>query len=252
MTYGYDIPETRLEQAVMIEALLSGAATDGEIDDKRYTYLRRELMDDPVLHDLLPGFVRRFRDLRGFRTHSQSKYDTWRERRQFVMEEFTPLLDYLEGQKAHPSDSIADDTLRSYDADGIHEVWQKALARRSTDPEGAITVARTLLETVCKRVLEDTGTEYNDKDDLPKLYFAVAEQLNLAPEQHSEKAIKTILGGATQMVHGIGTLRNKLSDSHGRGGRLPVKPSERHAALAVNTAGAVATFIIETHNAQKG
>jgi len=31
------------------------------------------------------------------------------------------------------------------------------------------------------------------------------------------------------LVNGIGTLRNRLSDSHGRGGPLPVRPSPRHA-----------------------
>ncbi|MBL6432334.1 MAG: abortive infection family protein, partial [Alphaproteobacteria bacterium] len=70
--------------------------------------------------------------------------------------------------------------------------------------------------------------------------------LNLAPNQHTEEPIKAILGGAMHLVNGIGTLRNRLSDSHGRGGKLPVKPSPRHANLAVNTAGAVATFLVET------
>jgi hypothetical protein len=51
------------------------------------------------------------------------------------------------------------------------------------------------------------------------------------------------------LVNGIGTLRNRLSDSHGRGGK-PVKPSPRHASLAVNTAGAIATFLVETHLAK--
>ncbi|MEO9738485.1 MULTISPECIES: abortive infection family protein [Roseibium] len=36
-------------------------------------------------------------------------------------------------------------------------------------------------------------------------------------------------------------------NSHGRGGKLPVKPSPRHASLAVNTAGAIATFLVETY-----
>lgn len=59
-----------------------------------------------------------------------------------------------------------------------------------------------------------------------------------------------ILGGATTLVNGIGTLRNRLSDAHGQGvsreTRLPVRPSPRHASLAVNTAGAMATFLVET------
>ena len=62
----------------------------------------------------------------------------------------------------------------------------KRLARRHTDPEGAITSARTLLETVCKRVLDETGTAYSDKDDLPALYKVVATKLNIAPSQHTQ------------------------------------------------------------------
>jgi hypothetical protein len=80
-------------------------------------------------------------------------------------------------------------------------------------------VARTLLETVTKRILDESNAPYSDKDDLPKLYGAAAKVLNLAPTQHTEKPIKAILGGAINLVNGLGTLRNSLSDSHGHGGR---------------------------------
>ena len=105
----------------------------------------------------------------------------------------------------------------------------KLLARRHTDPEGAITSARTLLETVCKRVLDETGTAYSDKDDLPALYKVVATKLNIAPSQHTQDTFRRILGGATSVVDGLGSLRNKTGDAHGQGGR-PVRPSARHAS----------------------
>jgi hypothetical protein len=41
-------------------------------------------------------------------------------------------------------------------------------------------------------------------------------------------------------------LRNKLSDAHGRG-KAGGRPKPRHASLAVNMAGALATFLVETH-----
>jgi len=44
------------------------------------------------------------------------------------------------------------------------------LERRATDPEGAITAARTLLETVCKHILDEKGEPYEDGIPLPKLY----------------------------------------------------------------------------------
>ena len=49
------------------------------------------------------------------------------------------------------------------------------------------------------------------------------------------------------LVNGIGTLRNRFSDAHAPGGKMLVRPAERHAKLAVNTAGAVATFLVETY-----
>ena len=107
------------------------------------------------------------------------------------------------------------------DAEGVHVVWEKALARRTADPEGAITVARTLLETVTKRILDEMGESYGDKDDLPKLYGRATAALDLAPSQHEAEPIKMILGGAVQVANGIGTLRNRFSDAHGRGGPKP-------------------------------
>ena len=56
-----------------------------------------------------------------------------------------------------------------------------------------------------------------------------------------------ILGGCSTVVEGLGAVRNKLSDSHGKGkGRA--KPGPRHARLAVNLAGAMATFLVETYD----
>jgi len=46
-----------------------------------------------------------------------------------------------------PFDTAASETLQTFDSKGVHAVWEKALQRRHTDAEGAITSARTLVET---------------------------------------------------------------------------------------------------------
>ena len=74
----------------------------------------------------------------------------------------------------------------------MHDAWKKALDRRTSDPEGAITAAKTLLETVCKHIIDEVGKTYGDNDDLPKLYHIAAECLNLAPTQHTEPVFKSI------------------------------------------------------------
>ena len=243
-----DIPSAALERAEMMEDILIKRATGGSNNNHIYKVLRQYLMADSTICDLLPKLVRIYRNLDAFWTFIKNAAPSYAERREIISKAFTPLMDYLEGRHSAPVDQASSDVLQSFDADGVHAVWVKAMERRSSDPEGAITVARTLLETVTKRILDESNIPYSDKNDLPKLYGAAAEALNLAPNQHTEKPIKEILGGAMNLVNGIGTLRNRLSDSHGRGGRLPVRPSTRHASLAVNTAGAVATFLIETFN----
>jgi hypothetical protein len=109
----------------------------------------------------------------------------------------------------------------------------------------AITLARTLLETVCKHILDTHNVTYENDTDLPGLYKLVAKTLNLAPSQHSETIFKQILGGCTAVVEGLGALRNRLSDAHGQGKKI-VRPAPRHAELAVNLAGTVAMFLVTT------
>ncbi len=231
----------------MLEGILIDAATGGSSDGATYELLRRDFMQRDELKLLLPSFVRSYRNLSAFWGWVKYEAGSYAERRKIISEAFTPLMDHLEGREKAPGDSEMSNALETFDAEGVHVVWSKALARRSSDPEGAITIARTLLETVCKRILDERQIPYTDKEDLPKLYSMTAKALNLAPDQHSEEPIKAILGGAMNVVNGIGTLRNRLSDAHGRGGKLPVRPLPRHASLTVNIAGAVATFLVETH-----
>ena len=148
-----------------------------------------------------------------------------------------------------PPDRLISDALLSFDEGGVHEAWRKALERRTTDPEGAITAARTLMETVCKHILDASGATYGDNDDLPKLYGAASELLNLAPSQHSEPVFSQILGNCHSVVNNLAGLRNKLGDSHGQGKRH-VKPLPRHAELAVNLAGSMAMFLVSTWDAK--
>jgi Abortive infection C-terminus len=143
---------------------------------------------------------------------------------------------------------IPEHTPGRLDTKYISEAWRKSLDRRHQDPEGAITAARTLLESVCKHILEECGVEYGDCD-LPKLYGLTSKELSLAPSQHTEDAFKKILGGAHSIVDGLANLRNRLGDAHGQGKR-PVKPLPRHAELAVNMAGSMASFLLATFEAK--
>lgn len=245
-----DLPDTPLERAMTLRNGLVNHAAGGSMANSVYALLRREFMADVATVKLLPQFVRTCRDTSDFWSYIKDFAGQWEPRRQHVRQAFLPLLDYLE-KGAPPADASIGDVLASFDEAGVHAVWAKALERRTNDPEGAITAARTLLETVCKHVLDEIGgpSPYGPGDDLPKLYQAVAKHLNIAPSQHAEGVFKQILGGCSGVVEGLGAMRNRISDAHGQGKR-PVKPAPRHAALAFNLAGAMATFIVETYQAR--
>jgi hypothetical protein len=203
------------------------------------------LLERADIRDNVPDFVRRHRDLGQFWQFIKFKLATYGERRVFIWDSFRPLIDYLEALDRSPGAQPIGDALRAFDPDIVHAAWQKALDRRTSDPEGAITAARTLLESVCKHVLERTDIQYADDSDLPKLWAAAAESLNLAPHQHQEKLFKAILGNCQSVVNSLGALRNKIGDAHGTG-RRPIKPWARHAELAVNLAGAMAAILVAT------
>jgi len=241
-----ELPSSPLERATMMENLMTARATgDMSASNSVYEHLRREFRQDSATKPLLPDFVRTCRTLDVFWPVIKNLAGSYAERRQIISQAFIPIIEFLEGKNKAPGDASVSEAMATFDAEDVHSVWSKALDRRNMDQEGAITIASTLLETVCKRILDERSITYTDKEDLPKLYSLTAKSLNLAPDQHTEEPVKAILGGAMNLVNGLGTLRNRLSDSHGRGGK-PVKPSPRHANLAVNTAGAVATFLVET------
>lgn len=244
------LPNDPLDRVQLLQSIVIGCATSSQ-DPRWWAYdeLRRGFMADAVTRALLPDFVRQGRDLTQVRVHCQT-VGGYKERRSYVWDTFAPLFDHFEERDRVPLDDVAGLVLASFDADGVHAVWTRALARRQDNAEGAVTLARTLLETVCKRVLDEEGLAYGEAEDLPALYGKVARQLNLAPSQHTEEAFRRILGACHTVVETIGTLRNKIGDAHGRGGK-PVRPASRHAALAVNLAGTMATFIVETWQARK-
>ncbi|MDX4047698.1 abortive infection family protein [Aliarcobacter skirrowii] len=221
--------------------MLSGAATGGKFDDKLYKYMRNKIVQTKTFEKLLPSWVKTNRDIGQFWSFIKLKFGTYAERREFLKNEFSPLLDFLEFNNELPIDNHI-----KFDELYIHEQWKKAIERKSNDPEGAITIARTLIESVLKYILSEQNISFSASADLSELYKAVAKSLNLAPEQHQESIFKQILGGSSAIVNGLGQMRNKLGDSHGTNG-LNIKPKERHSELAVNLAGTMAIFLFKTY-----
>lgn len=249
--HGLEHLETQLDKVEYLQNLLVARATGGDANDGHYQIIRQEILNSPVVSEMMPRWIKTNRNLSQFWGFIKAKFPTYAERRRYILDAFNPILKFVESGLAHPAKKTIDEVLSNFDSESIYFAWEKALERKSSDPEGAITISRSMLESVCKHILDNKGVAYNSSSiELSELYKLTAKELNLAPEQHTEQVFKQILGGCSGIVNGLGTLRNKLGDAHGKG-KLPVKPQPRHAELAVNLAGSMALFLISTYSSTK-
>lgn len=150
------------------------------------------------LAPLVPKFVRTCRSLSQFWQFIKQKYQTYAERRTYLWDEFRALLERIEQERTGPADEAVTAAIEKFDAEHLQTAWRKALERRQTDPEGAITMARTLLETVCKHILDEMGTAYGEAPELPELYRLTSKALNLAPASTQKASSSRFLADAIQ------------------------------------------------------
>jgi hypothetical protein len=81
------------------------------------------------------------------------------------------------------------------------------------DPDLAIGTAKELVETGCKTILSDWAIDIPKSADLPQLIKLTCKQLELTPDDISDKVkaaetIKKVLGSLAALTQGIAELRN--------------------------------------------
>ncbi len=238
------------EDVESLKNILVAKACGERANEFEYSKLRKRLMKEPLVKDQLPRFVRTCGNLGEFLPYIKETHATYAGRRRFLSEQFEEVLTYLEQESANPSGTSINPLLTKVETPHIAAAWQQAIDQQATDPSGAITSANTLLETVCKHILDEQEITYANTDDLPKLYQLVADSLTLSPSQHTEQVFRQILGGCQAVVEGLGAMMNQHSDAQGVG-KAGVRPAARHAELAVDLAGTMATFLLATWEAKQ-
>jgi hypothetical protein len=134
--------------------------------------------------------------------------------------------------------------------DIINSYWRKIIERSESDPEGAITASKSMLESTLKYVLDEEKVKYKKSDDLPTLYKKAKKVINLDPDNHNMQTFKQILTGVTAVVQGFGSLRNDYGDAHGKNEQSYI-PEQRHAELVINLTGSLCSFFINTYNTKR-
>ncbi len=222
--------------------------TTGKATYEDYERERSNVMALPELLPHLPAWVSRCRTGGQFWDLMKKTSGTWAERRTFIHDSLNPVHEYIKRGGSAVQESVAS-MLMVVSSETIASTWQKVLARKSSDPAGTITSARSMVESTCKHILDELGLEYDHDCDLPKLYKLTARSLKLGVDQHDEQIFKQILTACGSAVDGLAGLRNKHGDAHGPG-KKSLKPATRHADLAANLAGTLCTFLIATYEAR--
>jgi len=225
--------------------MIVSVATGGEFNDAVYKDSRQELINEPLIKDKLPRFITTCRDIHQFWSFIKQNSGTYKGRREFLWSSFSPLMEFLENNGSEPTHRSVEEALKTINSPNVSKAWKTAYNRRASDPDGAITAARTFMESTCKVILDRLNIPYTSQSDLNGLYKLVADKLEISPTSGQHKTFKKIFSGSSTLIIGITELRNHLGDAHGKGEDVVVI-KVRHAELAVNIAGAIATYLIST------
>lgn len=165
-------------------------------------------------------------------------------------EKFAELCDEISNSTEQPVIADLHSLSKSLDLDRVRMEIDRARASAGPDPEDAVTAACSLLESVCKTVILQSGHELPKKKDLTSLYRELQNHLRLSPNRTDlddavRNDVKQVLGGLHTVISGIASLRTHAGDAHGRAsGTRRIDP--RIAHLAVNASSAASVFILET------
>jgi hypothetical protein len=108
-----------------------------------------------------------------------------------------------------------------------------------------------LLESILLFIYEkNNGKEYEYKGNMINLYKDVCKILRMNPANYADDCLKQILSGVFSIINGVSTLRNDLSDAHGRSPQKSYKIDERHARLAVNLSKTISEYLFLSYENQ--
>lgn len=121
----------------------------------------------------------------------------------------------------------------------------------NNNPHLALGAAKELIETCCKSILVDKGVIYDKEWKIQRLIKETNENINLISSKMGEdrtvkSAISLILGGLSNVVHGVAELRNVYGTGHGHDPDFEMLDN-LYVKLAVASASELAIFYLAIH-----
>ncbi len=131
-----------------------------------------------------------------------------------------------------------------------HENFAKAYKLVYEEPEQAISLANSALETIIKHILSDkrVSTNYNKNDTLSKLVESIIKAFGYFPSKDLQKNIKNIGSSLLCIAKEIEEMRSDKTFAHGKGKEDYVIDDNLYSVCIVNSIITVGMFLISYYD----
>lgn len=128
--------------------------------------------------------------------------------------------------------------------------FMKAYKLVYEDPEQAISLANSALETIIKHILADKRikVEYNPKDTLGKLAEAILKEFGYFPTKNIQNNVKNIGSSLLCIANEIEKMRSEETFAHGKGKTDYVVDDNLYSVYIVNSVITVGMFLISFYD----
>lgn len=180
-----------------------------------------------------------------------SRYD---EKYAKIYHKCKEVVDKLEGGTVVIA-KTAEELKEKFSSDYLSRQIDLMVQMQVSDPTNAIGMAKELIESCCKTILDELNIAYTKDDDVPQLASKTMDVLNLLPanvnpNDRGADAIKAVLGNLRAIPTKLAEIRNPFGSGHGKSASYQGLEI-RHAKLAVGSSITFVDFIWSTYESTK-
>ena len=131
-----------------------------------------------------------------------------------------------------------------------YDNFMKAYKLVYEEPEQAVSLANSALETIIKHIMADKRikTEYNSKDTLGKLTEAILKEFGYFPTKNMQNNVKNIGSSLLCIANEIENMRSEETFAHGKGKTDYVVDDNLYSVYIVNSVITVGMFLISFYD----
>ena len=186
-----------------------------------------------------------------FNWSGTSRYD---ERFEKIYLKCKTIVDRLEGSIV-AIEKTAEDLKVKFSSEYLSRQIDLMMQMQVSNPTNAIGMAKELIESCCKTILDEKEIIYTKDDDVPQLASKAMDSLNLLPTNvhptdRGADAIKAVLGNLRSIPTKLAEIRNPFGSGHGKSASYQGLEM-RHAKLAVGSSITFVDFIWSTYEENK-